>query len=184
MGAGFLFSILIWIILILLILIWLIISLKKKRVFAIIVSSLLFLFFISFYFSNDIEELQFNKENVRKDLKSLNINLNDDFKIINNEISGMPERYQETKLLISTNERKRLIKEIINSENFKNLYNDDEIIIEYETNSRIGKEEILNYKYPDFYSKEILKRIDNYPTRILVYINENSDTLSYHKIEE
>lgn len=166
------------------ILIWLIISLKKKRVFAIIVSSLLFLFFISFYFSNDIEELQFNKENVRKDLKSLNINLNDDFKIINNEISGMPERYQETKLLISTNERKRLIKEIINSENFKNLYNDDEIIIEYETNSRIGKEEILNYKYPDFYSKEILKRIDNYPTRILVYINENSDTLSYHKIEE
>jgi len=167
-----------------LILIWLIISLKKKRVFAIIVSSLLFLFFISFYFSNDIEELQFNKENVRKDLKSLNINLNDHFKIINNEISGMPERYQETKLLISTNERKRLIKEIINSENFKNLYNDDEIIIEYETNSRIGKEEILNYKYPDFYSKEILKRIDNYPTRILVYINENSDTLSYHKIEE
>jgi len=105
LGAGFLFSILILIILILFILIWLIISLKKKRVFAIIVSSLLFLFFISFYFSNDIEELQFNKENVRKDLKSLNINLNDHFKIINNEISGMPERYQETKLLISTNER-------------------------------------------------------------------------------
>ena len=176
MGAGFLFSILIWLILILLILIWLFISFKKKRKFGIIVSSIFFLILISFYFSNDIEELTFGKEEVKNDLKNLNITFNDDFKIIDNKISGMPERYQDTKLLISKKDRNKIIYDIKNSKNFKKLKNEKEII----NNS----EEILNFKYPDFYSKEILKKNDNYPTKILIFINDNCDTINYQRIED
>lgn len=151
MGAGFLFSILVWLILILLILIWLFISFKKKRKLGIIISSIFFLVLISFYFSNEIEELKFGKKDVSNDLKNLNIIFEDDFKIIDNKISGMPERYQDTKLLISKKDRNKIIYDIKNSKNFKKLKNEEEII----NNS----EEILNFKYPYFYSKGILKKL-------------------------
>ncbi|GGP05650.1 hypothetical protein GCM10010992_22580 [Cloacibacterium rupense] len=113
---------------------------------------------------------------MKNDLKNLNISFKDDFIIIDNKISGMPERYQDTKLLISKKDRNKIIYDIKNSKNFKKLKNEKEII----NNS----EEILNFKYPDFYSKEILKKIDNYPTKILIFINDNSDTLNYQRIED
>lgn len=176
MGAGFLFSILVWLILILLILIWLFISFKKKRKLGIIISSVFFLVLISFYFSNEIEELKFGKKDVSNDLKNLNIIFEDDFKIIDNKISGMPERYQDTKLLISKKDRNKIIYDIKNSKNFKKLKNEEEIINK--------SEEILNFKYPYFYSKGIFKKIDNYPTKILIFINDNNDTLNYQRIED
>ncbi len=183
MGIGFALMILIWILFILISAYFFIYSIKKKKIFGVIISSVCFLFLVSFYFINDIEEVNLSKDDVKNDLRFLKVNLKDDFEIISNEVSGMPKRSQETEIIISTMDSERILNEIKNAKNFKILDIDREGVLIIEPNKSYDKDGILNYKYPDFYSKELFEITNVPPTRFHLYIKEKNDTLKYQKFE-
>lgn len=184
MGVGLL---IVFIILILLFFffIWLFIySKKRKSKVGIAISLIAFTGILAILFTNNIDELTITKEDVKKDLKQINIELNTDFKIKKNTVSGMPERNQTTEIEISKVEIEKIITEIKQSKNFKEykndskLYNDDiSLNIPYDG-------QILNIKYPDYYSRELYKEIDNIPTRMFLTIYEEKNIFEYQIMED
>lgn len=135
---------------------------------------------ISISSMNYIDEVSISKKDIISDLKYLNINLKNDFKIKENTVTGMPERIQETELEISKNDKRRIIeiaKNGINSISFKKKK-------ELNADTSSIKNEISYVGYPDFYAIEIYKDIDHYPTRIILTIYCKGNILKYQRIED
>lgn len=172
MGMGLIYSFIFLLVFAIIAIGLLIYSIKRKSKYGLITSIGMLILVLLVLSTNTIDELSINKKDVRSDLGHINIELLDDFKITKNKVTGMPERIQETKVLISSKDKERLINEIKNSEN-------------YTTDSETSETEveIHNIKYPEFYSRSIYGRIDNYPTRIYLSIYQNSDTIRYQRIE-
>lgn len=146
---------------------------------------MIFFLSLTYFFSiNYMDEKTITNEDVEKDLRVMNLKLNDNFTIIENDVSGMPERNQRTKIEISYVDKKRLISEITNSNNFKDLKTDKEISLDSEKDNRYTSKEILNYKYPEFYSREYYTDIENIPTRVFLQIDIKNNILEYQKIED
>jgi len=159
-------------------------SRKKKSKVGMAISVIMFLLVILAFFTNTIDEFTISKKDIISDLKHVEIELNDDFKIINNKVSGMPERIQETEIQISQKDKVRIITEIRNSTNFKSYANERELANNTVTEQLGTRDIISNFKYPKFYSRETYTDIDNFPTRLLISIYDNSNTIKYQKIED
>jgi hypothetical protein len=183
MGVGFLIGFFILIILVIIFVLLLIRTLRKKSKIGIIVYGIILVILISIFFVNNIDEIQITKQDVKNDLKHFNITLKNDFIIENNSVSGMPERNQETKLKISENDAKNIILEIKKSNNFIEFKNDAEFLKNNNSENAEENGEILNIKYPTFYSRELYKTINNISTRLYLNINENENILQYQKFE-
>ena len=184
MGIGLIYLLIILIILTVCFLFWLINSIRRKNKIGIILP-LIFFLFVGYLFSlNYIDEKKIANDDVKKDLSVVGLKLDDNFKILENNVSGMPERNQNTKIEISNTDKQRLITEIIKSKNYKDLKSDEDIAKDSEKDDRYTSKEILNYKYPEFYSREFYTYIDNIPTRFFLQINLKSNILEYQKIED
>ena len=184
MGVGFLIGFFLLIVL-LIFFIWLFIySRKRKSKVGIVISLLAITCLLSILFTNNIDELTITKEDVKKDLKQININLNTDFKIKNNTVSGMPERNQKTEIEVSKSELEKIITEIKQSKNFKEYKNDSEVYDNDISLNIPSDGQILNIKYPKFYSRELYKEIDNIPTRMFLTVYEGKNILEYQKWED
>jgi hypothetical protein len=184
MGVGLLI-VLFLLIVFLFLFVWLFIYSKKKKLkVGIVISSIALVCILSIFFTNNINELTISKEDVEKDLKQIDIELKSNFGIKKNTVSGMPERNQTTEIEISKNEIEKIITKIKQSKNFKEykteseVYNDD-----ISLNSPLNGQ-ILNIKYPKYYSREIYKEIDNIPTRIFLTIYVGKNILKYQKFED
>lgn len=165
--------------------IWLFIySGKRKSKVGIIISLVAITCLLSILFTNNIDELTITKEDVKKDLKQININLNTDFEIKNNTVSGMPERNQKTEIEVSKSELEKIITEIKQSKNFKEYKNDSEVYDNDISLNILSDCQILNIKYPKFYSRELYKEIDNIPTRMFLTVYEGKNILEYQKWED
>jgi hypothetical protein len=121
-----------------------------------------------------------NKDDIKNDLKFIGVELKEDFVILDIVVTGMPERYQETKLKVSNNDASKLISMIRNSKNF--VYSSNEII--NKNNSSELESEILNYEYPEFYSRELNFEINGIPTKLILSIEKNSNDVRYQKFED
>jgi cbb3-type cytochrome oxidase subunit 3 len=159
-------------------------SRKKKSKVAMTISVVMILLVISALLTNTIDELTISKKDIITDLKHIDIELKDDFKITNNKVTGMPERIQETKIQITQKDRDRIISEIRNSTNFKSFTSEKELANDTDTEQFCKSDKIFNFKYPEFYSREIYTKIDNFPTRLFMLIYDNSNTIEYQRIEE
>ena len=95
----------------------------------------------------------------------------------------MPERIQETEIQITQKDKDRIIIEIRNSTNFKSFANEKELANDMDTEQFETTDEIFNYKYPEFYSRETYTKIDNIPTRLFISIYDNSNTIKYQRFE-
>ena len=184
MGVGILIGLLLLIALVLFFA-WLFIYFKKRKSKIGIVLTLIVLICLSsIFFMNNIDELTITKEDVRKDLKQINIELKSNFEIKENTVSGLPERNQKTVIEISKSEIDKIIDEIKHSENFKeyknnsDVYNND-ISLDVPLNGQV-----LNIKYPEYYSREFYIEIDNIPTRIFLSVYEGKNILEYQKWED
>ncbi|WP_434979115.1 hypothetical protein [Daejeonia sp. YH14] len=186
MGIGFIYLLIIILIILIVSIIFLIRSIISKSKIGIIISSIVILFVFLLFSMNKIDEITINKNDINKDLKIFNIQLKNEYKILENNVSGMPERNQETKIEISKQDAENIIHEITNSNNFKNLTTSEEISKDADSEGRWNSKKMLNYKYPDFYGKEIYTEIDNIPTRISLSIEtlNGKNILSYSKIED
>ncbi len=180
MGVSLIYAILFLSILFVLGILLLINSLKRKSIISFLISIVLMSPMILISSTNYIDEVSISKKDVISDLKHLDTNLKDDFKIKENTVTGMPERIQETELEISTNDKHRIIeiaKNGINSITFNK-----EKALNADTSSI--KSEISYVGHPSFYSIEIYKNIDHYPTRIILTIYRKGNILKYQRIED
>lgn len=180
MGMILLYGILILLILVIVAIILLIRSLKRKSNGGIGCSILIFAFVIFILLGNTIDEMNLDKDDVRNDLKFLGVELIEEFEILDNDVTGMPERYQETELKVSKNDVAKLISRIINSKNFvdssKGVIN---------KNKFSGLEsEILNFEYPEFYARELNIEINGIPTHLILSIDKISNDVRYQKFED
>ncbi|SOD11648.1 hypothetical protein [Pedobacter xixiisoli] len=157
-------------------------SIKKRTIIGIISSLVLIAPIVLFCLTNTIDELSISENDVNKDLAHLHIKLKDKFKILNNSVKGMPERIQETEIEISEMDKINIIQLIKNTPNFKSF--NDESLTDTAMYQLNPNNEIINFKYPEFYSREIFKQIDDYPTRIQVTIEGSSNILKYRRIED
>tara|TARA_R110000868_G_scaffold33215_6_gene120853 strand:+ start:2194 stop:2679 length:486 start_codon:yes stop_codon:yes gene_type:complete len=159
-------------------------SRKRKSKVGIVISLVAFTCLLSILFTNNIDELTITKEDVKKDLKKINIGLNSDFEIKNNTVSGMPERNQITEIEIPKSEIEKIITEIKQSKNFKEYKNDFEVYDNDISLNIPSDGQILNIKYPKFYSRELYKEIDNIPTRMFLTVYEGKNILEYQIMED
>ena len=183
MGVGILIGLVLLIIFILAGIGLLIYSRKKKSKIGLAVSIIMISIVVFALLTNTIDELRISKKDIVSDLRNINIELKDDFKITYNNVTGMHERIHETEIQISNNDKDRIIKEIRSSSNFKEFSNDQELINDTNTEQFGTSDKIFNFKYPRSYSRETYLNIDNFPTRLFVTIYENSNTLRYERIE-
>lgn len=180
-GSPFLIYVVIFF-LIILCLFWLAISIIKKFKIGKIISIILILLLTYPLFEDFYSSYTF-KNNVKKDLKILNFELNDDFTIPvsfgdDNYLTG---KSQTTTLKISSEDKLRLIDQISNSKNFKELKTENEIRIEHD--KIYLPKYFFNYKYPKYYSRKINTKIDNKQVTIDLQIDLLSDQLEYSKWE-
>lgn len=135
---------------------------------------ILFLTFESkFYFKSD----------VIKDLKIVEVTLNDNFEIIENKITGLPEYYQTTKLEISQKDKERIINEIRNSPDFF-VYDNYNFLKDLNKNKE-SSTIIANYSFWGKYIKESYEKKNGFaPVSVMVILNEKSNNLEIRRIEE
>lgn len=186
MGFGLLIGFLVLVVLLIIgtVSLWYFIRRKRSTV-GIIVSACLILFLLRILFTNHIDQITHSKNDVREDLKLAQIDLFDDFKIIENKVSGMPERFQETKIKISTSDQTRLIQEIQADPNYHQT--DHVRILRDEMYSNPKKNTIVtaNYKWHDNFIRESYYKKGNYvPTLLIVRLTENKNILEYERIED
>ncbi len=148
---------------------------KKKSKIVLSISAIMIVIIILSLLSNTIDEFTISKNDVISDLKYIDITLNDDFEITNNKVTGMPERIQETEIQITQKDMVRIINGIKTSANFKEKTNE-----QYPACDGV----ILNFKHPEFYSREKFSIIDNVPTRLILSIYFNNNTIEYQRIED
>jgi hypothetical protein len=160
MGVGLLIGLLLLIIFFLAGIGLLIYSRKKKSKIGLAVSIAMLLLVIFVLLTNTIDELSISKKDIVSDLKYINIELKDDFEIKNNNVTGMPERIQETEIQITQKDKDRIIGEIKNSANFKSFVNEQELATDTDTEQFGTSGKIFNFKYPEFYSRETYTNID------------------------
>lgn len=146
---------------------------------AYILSFILFLIFLNFVFTNSINAFLYSKSDVKKDLKILKIDLKDDFKIVDNEIEGFPEYYQETKLVISERDKNKIIDKIKSAKNFIKYNSTALSQAEYQLMERENKI-ILNYQNNNsFFKSHLEKNSADGKDEIFLIVEKESDTLYY-----
>lgn len=184
MGIGLIYGLILLLILFVLALFLLYYSKKKKSKVGQILSTFLLLGIIAVFMTNNIDEWTISKNDVIKDLNNLKIELKDEFEITDNTVTGMPERFQATELKISTTDKEKIIQIIKNSDNYKEFKNETEL--QNETNNeQFGfSEQIFNFKYPEFYSRETYCKVDNFPTRFFISVYDNENKIKYERIEQ
>jgi len=156
---------------------------KIKSKIGILITILIGLSITLLLLTNKIDEHNLTEQDVVNDLQLVDISIKDNFKIIDNTVRGMPERFQNTEIQISNNDRNNIIDKIKHSNNFKLYRNNDDVKIDSFNTYNNSLDIIFNFKYPEFYSREVYLLIDKIPTRILVYV-DSSNILKYSRYEK
>jgi hypothetical protein len=150
---------------------------------AIIVSGLIFYFVFSCFFCNYIDEFFYFKSDAKEDLKLANVDLKDDFEIIDNKVFGFPERYQWTKLKISINDKNRLISEIKNSKFFMKVNESRPLF--HKMMDKNSKKIESNYFYNNSYIREVYSKVDGYVgLSVNIVLKEKSNEILFTNTED
>jgi hypothetical protein len=157
-----------------------------KPKLGILFAFLIVLFVALMLFTNNLDEISYSKTDARKDLQLANLFLNDDFEIIKNEVTGMPERFQKTELKISEHDKIRIINEIKNGKSFKKLNESRALYIQtLNENSPRNKIVFTNYFYNNQYVRESYYREKDYvPILMEINLTEKSNILELNRIED
>lgn len=173
---------LILIVLILCCLFWLAVSIKKKYTVGKVLSIVIILI-LSYPFLESYYQGYTLKKNAKKDLMTLNFQLNDNFEILqssgNDNFLG---KLQTIQIEISKEDKLKLINQIVKSKNFKELKNENEIHLEHE--KTYLPKYFLNSKYPEYYSRKIKTKIENKQITIDLQINILKNIIEYEKWEK
>ena len=173
---------LILIALILCCLFWLAVSIKKKYTVGKVLSIVIILI-LSYPFLESYYQAYTLKKNVKKDLMTLNFQLNDNFEIPqSSESDNFLGKLQTIQIEISKEDKLKLINQIVKSKNYKELKNENEIRLEHE--KTYLPKYFLNSKYPEHYSRKIKTKIENKQITIDLQIKILKNIIEYDKWEK
>lgn len=159
-------------------------SRRKKSLVGQITSSVFVLGVLCLFLSNNIDEWTISKKSVVDDLKHLDLKLEDDFEIASNTVTGMPERYQATEILLSATDKKSVLDNIKHSPNFKPFINEEKYLADTTIIPTSNEGKIINYSHKNTFHREKYSIVDNYPTRLALTLDEKSNKLKYQRIED
>ncbi len=147
----------------------------------IVIASILALIVLVPAFLMIFESELYWKSDARNDLDEIEIGLIDDFEILENEIVGSIDYYQTTKLLISSRDRDRIIRNIETSDNYKTI--DSNMTLADQMRRQLSDKVIWNYRLNDSFVRESYEKKEGYvPIEIVVTLRRESDTLDLSKI--
>jgi len=128
---------------------WAFIAFNKKKT-ALVISTILSIGFLLLIMQPWIVDWRFNKNDVTKILRFHNIELKDDFKILENEAGGFRDYYETFTLKLSDNDFNHISQTIRNSKNYKGhfkdysnlhtIYNKTADTINFETDNYLERE--------------------------------------------
>lgn len=96
----------------------------------------------------------------------------------------MPERIQRTSIEISPEDKAGIINQITTAKNYKAYLTSQNISDDTISTASKLSNEIYNFQYPEFYSTEIYRKIDNYPTRLFVTTDKKGNIVEYQRVED
>jgi hypothetical protein len=135
------------------------------------------------FFATVFESQLYFKSDSKKDLEVAGIVLKDDFEITLSDIFGMEDYYQITKLKISSNDRDRIIQQIITKKNFVVLKenNGAHNLQMYEDSHKI----IWYYKANNDYVIETYEKKSGYsPFKLTLTVNKQTNILDLTVIQD
>lgn len=157
---------------------------KGNKKSAICIFSVLFLFFLSLAFMNSIDSFTYSKKDVKKDLKFLNVELHEPFKIVENKIEGFPEYFQYTKIKISKSDKEQILNQIKLDKNFK-IYDSSALSSADYQLRNIPNKTSINFLKENMYNREYYEKNEGYVgISISISIKKDSDTLVLERIED
>lgn len=157
---------------------------KGHKKSAIFISSILFLFFLNLAFMNSIDSFTYSKKDAQKDLKILNVELHEPFKIVENKIEGFPEYFQYTKVKISESDKEKILNQIKLDKNFK-IYDSTALSLADFQLRKIPNKTSINFLKDDIYQREYYEKNEgNVGVSISISIKKDSDTLILERIED
>ncbi len=129
-----------------------------------------------------ISDWTFNKKDVRKILAFHNMELKDDFKIIENEAGGLRDYYETFTLKLSDNDFNRICHSIKTSKNFKGLFTDYFKIpsMDYETPDTVDFETV-DYIERKYWTNT---KMENGTFNFMFQLDKKSKELSYTGSDE
>ena len=158
---------------------------KEKSKIGLLISGIIVFFCLYFLFLNTIDSFSHSKTDVKKDLEYANIELLEDFEILDNEVTGMPERFQKTTIKIAEKDKNRLIGEIESGQNFETRKNSCVFLCyEYPNELVSNKTYYVNYKFNEEFIRESYFKKDQYvPIIMVVSLSMENNKLEYERIE-
>ena len=186
MGVGLLIGLFILLFLVIIFICLLISTINRRSKKGILIYSIILIGLLSIFFTNNIDEFLYSKSDAKKDLKLANLFLNDDFKIIKNEVVGMPERFQMTEIEISERDKIRIINEIKNGKSFKKAKN-TRVLYSQIWNKNCYKNKVIftNYIINERYIRESYYKEKEYvPILMEISLTEKSNILELSRTED
>lgn len=143
-----------------------------KGLLILYICGIFFLLFMLFY-----EDELFFKNDARKLLKKANIELVDNFEILDNQkMHGIGDYHHEFTLEISQNDKERIIYNIKNAKNFT----EDSATIQYLGYERLPHKVTQNYEREDKYVTELYLPQENHaPLYIIISIDKKTNELKF-----
>ncbi len=156
---------------------------KTGIVVALLMASIVLIPFFLLYFESEL----YSKSDAQKDLDKLGIELQDDFEIEQNKISGIPEYYQFTDLKISYADKLRIIKTIKSSPNFEERNSTEPLRFKL-ANENLWRDDTIvthNFIFKNKITREIFENKPNIiPCNIKIEVSEKSNIIRIERIEE
>lgn len=150
------------------------ITISSILIFATIASILAFVFDGSLFLKSD----------VRKYLSAQNIELNDEYKILNNKSGGLRDYYHKFELEISDSDKLRIINQIKSSENYQDEINNEFYLPELSNNRYEGDTLYANYQTDWQYKKAVFyPNGKGYtPTYRVISISKEKNELTFEEL--
>jgi hypothetical protein len=157
---------------------------KGKTRTGIAVGGVIFIFCLYVLNINTVDAFMHSKKDVIKDLSLVKIEIKEDFEILENEVIGMPERIQKTKINLSKSDKDRIILEIKNSPDFFTS-NESNLLRTEAWDGKNNKIVTRNYEFNEKYIRESYYRENNFvPIITIIEFNEQNEIIRYERIED
>lgn len=155
-----------------------------KKKLGIIISSILIVGTIIFILASIFDDSLFLKSDAKKFLIEQKVELNDDFKIINNKSGGLRDYYHKFELEISDSDKLRIINQIKSSENYKDEINNEFYLPELAKSRYEGDTLYANYQTDWQYKKAVFyPNGKGYtPTYRVISISKEKNELTFEEL--
>ena len=158
---------------------------RRKSFIGALISVIPLLFVMSFLFGNELDGLTHSKKDVISDLKLAEITLSDDFEIIENDVRGFPERFQKTRIKISTTDKSRLVREITGQLDYHASGSSHLLWNEMVSGKRRNEIVTANYSHHrNIIRESYYIEADFVPTLTIVRLLDETEILEYERIEK